>query len=142
MPLNSINRIFKFITMLSKETVVSKFFFLILVFVFVDYSPAAFEPKAIGVYAISAGQANIADSCGLFSVFNNPAKLLYNHKQRINVFYKDYYSMGEIGLSALSAEGHILGFPVSFGISHFGNRLYSEQQVRLAAAYIFWDKRI
>jgi hypothetical protein len=128
--------------MLSKVSIRSKKkIFILLCFSF-SCAYASLEPKPIGISAESEGASAIADFGTSFKIFVNPAALASVQNHQIELFYKDYFSLAEIGLSAFSFSTRLKGHPFAFGISSFGNDLYREYESRIGTSLPFFQNKL
>lgn len=98
-------------------------------------SIASFEHKEQGCEYLSSGSSGIASQTNSFAVFNNPAKLAMLKGDNINLFYRNYYGLKEINQISMTNQFRINAFPAGYGITTYGNKLYRENEMRLAVAY-------
>ena len=106
----------------------------LILFLLYSLSLASFENKEQGCESLSSGSGGTASLNSAFAVFNNPSKIGLNEKADINLFYKNYYGLGEINQISLANHFHIGTLPLGLGISTFGNKLYRETEIRAGAA--------
>ena len=106
--------------------------------IYCSHGHAAFEPKGWGVVYIAGGYSGIASTDAAFAVFVNPAKLVFIPESRVGIFYRNFYQLADLNQITLSAATRLWEMPFAFGINRFGNHLYAESELRLAAAYKIW----
>lgn len=107
---------------------------LFVVLIFNTTVVAAFERKAGGSLSMGAGCSGLASADSTFCVTTNPAKSALLHSARVDFLFRNYYQIG--GLHQIIADGvfKIYDFPLGIGLSRYGNKLYSETEIRLAFA--------
>ncbi len=100
---------------------------------------AAFEPKGYGTTFIASGYSGIASDNAAFALFINPAKLALIPSPGIDLFYRNFYQLADLSQITFSSVIPVWGAPLGFGISRFGNKLYAETDLRVAAAWRIWQ---
>ena len=107
---------------------------LFTVFIFKTIVVAAFERKAGGGLSLGAGYSGLASTDSSFCLLSNPAKCALPHGARVDFLFRNYYQIE--GFHQISAAGifKFYGLPMGMSISRFGNKLYSETDVRIAFA--------
>jgi hypothetical protein len=117
-----------------------KFILLIsTVFFFSAAVYGSFEAKGHGVVFVGAGSCGAASSNTDFAVFLNPAKIYYNSQPQINLFYRNFYGIKNLDQISLGSCFKLFKIPFGAGISRYGNKLYSETELRLGSACQLFD---
>ncbi|KAA3610161.1 MAG: hypothetical protein D8M58_06980 [Calditrichaeota bacterium] len=112
--------------------------FCVVIFLMVSDLLASFEPKAAGVSQTSLSLAGVASLYNNFQSFINPS-LLDSTNQSVSFFYKNHYGIKDLNQISLHGEFLANSWPVGFGISRYGNKLYSETQLTFATSYSLSD---
>jgi len=116
---------------------------VLIVFIFLlllcNFGRAAFEEKGCGIVFIASGYSGIASENPSFAVFINPAKLVFIPESRIEIFYRNFYQLADLNQISLSAVTRVRDVPLAFGFNRFGNKLYAENEIRLAGAWEIWE---
>ncbi len=116
--------------------------FILTLFLFILMASglqAAFEPKGFGASYLALGGAGRARAAAPFSVFLNPAALQADTLLQLNLYYRNFYGLKELNQLAFEAQTRIQDIPLSVGLSRYGNALYAESELRLAAAYTLFQ---
>ncbi|RLD11045.1 hypothetical protein DRI50_10410 [candidate division KSB1 bacterium] len=100
---------------------------------------AAFEPKGIGTAYLAAGSAGRAGTNRAFTVFLNPAKLVWNTDTGVRLFYKNYYGIENLNQMSLEARFPVWGQPFAIGINRYGISSYIESELRAGSAFRLFD---
>ncbi len=96
---------------------------------------AAFESKGFGAAFLALGGAGRARSGAPFSLFLNPAALPAEKPLQLNLYYRNFYGLKELNHLAVEAQSRMQDIPFAVGLSRYGNALYAESELRVAAAY-------
>ena len=96
---------------------------------------AAFEFKGHGSNYMAGGSGGIASADVSFTLFNNPAKLSLSKRAGIELFYRNYFGLSDWNQISLANQFRLYGIPLGLGISRYGNKIYSETEIRLGMAY-------
>ena len=96
---------------------------------------AAFEFKGHGSNYMAGGSGGIAAADVSFSLFNNPAKLSLSGRAGLELFYRNYFGLSDWNQISLANQFRLYGIPLGLGISRYGNKIYSETEIRLGMAY-------
>lgn len=108
---------------------------IIIIFLAVQYSAAAFEKTEAGAASFAMGNASVAIPFSLTAIFNNPAAL-----DTESAFYAQLSARNFYGFQGISQFNLVLGFeflqfPFAISVSRFGNTNYQEIQFSAASAF-------
>jgi len=107
---------------------------IIIIFIAVHYSAAAFEKTEAGAKSFAMGNASVAIPLSLTAIYDNPAAL-----DTGSVFYAQLSARNFYRFQGVSQFDLVLGFkflqsPFAISISRFGNTNYQEIQFSVASA--------
>ncbi len=95
---------------------------------------ASFEQKGTGASQIGLSLAGLASFNNNFQSFSNPS-LIDAADQSVSLFYKNHFGIKDLNQASLHSRFSFNSWPIGFGISRFGNKLYSETQLIIATSY-------
>lgn len=95
---------------------------------------ASFEKKGRGASNIGLSMSGIASQSPDFAVFINPSQI--NGKPAVDLFYRNYFGLKELNQIAINTEFSLFNQPIGFGITRYGNKLYSETEFTFGSSYL------
>ena len=95
---------------------------------------AAFEFKGHGCVFLANGSSGVASQNNTFSIFINPAKIAKLNNTNIEIYYRNYFGLKDLNQISLANHLRIGKVPIGFGITRYGNKVYSETEIRVGSA--------
>jgi len=117
------------------EKILNRIFLVLFIFTAFATLQAAFEEKGAGSFYLGSGGSGLASADSTFIALLNPAKLARVHHPRMDFSFHNFYELGALNQITLSGALPRTRFPLGFAVSRYGNKLYSEMDLRIALAW-------